>query len=283
MQLIFHYKDFDGLCAGKILQSKYPGAKMFPYHYDEPIPALDFKDDIIMADVTFHMAEMIAIGKFCRDNGKTLLLIDHHASFKEEFDKLQKDEQTFDYIYDTVAACEMVWEYCYPSVELPASIKFLSDYDAQKPEKRKGPYWYELIMPFQYGLRLYANDLASFPTLVTLRDDLWTERIIKEGNTVLAYEAKLNAKHCAEYAFECIFEDLRAICINSTKNSSDTLKSVWDESKYDIMIVFRFDGTEWHYSLYATRIDVKGIAKKFGGGGHPQSAGFKSKYLIVKQ
>ena len=45
---------------------------------------------------------------------------------------------------------------------------------------------------------------------------------------------------------------------------------------FDIMITYVFDGEKYTVSLYTTKKDVNVavIAKKYGGGGHPQAAGF---------
>ncbi len=71
------------------------------------------------------------------------------------------------------------------------------------------------------------------------------------------------------------FEGYRAIAMNTTRFNSQAFDST---PGYDLMIPFRFDGKEWAYSLYTTKeIDCSAIAKKFGGGGHKKSAGFKSR------
>jgi nanoRNase/pAp phosphatase (c-di-AMP/oligoRNAs hydrolase) len=50
---------------------------------------------------------------------------------------------------------------------------------------------------------------------------------------------------------------------------------------YDIMIPFCFDGKQWTVSMYTKNkeIDVSIIAKKYGGGGHKNAAGFQCKEL----
>ena len=44
--------------------------------------------------------------------------------------------------------------------------------------------------------------------------------------------------------------------------------------KYDICMAFEFDGAKWVIGLYSKTIDVAEIAKKHGGGGHTNAAGF---------
>jgi nanoRNase/pAp phosphatase (c-di-AMP/oligoRNAs hydrolase) len=53
------------------------------------------------------------------------------------------------------------------------------------------------------------------------------------------------------------------------------------EEDYDIMMPFVFDGKRWTVSLYTKKkdIDVSELAKKHGGGGHRQAAGFQCDQL----
>ena len=102
-------------------------------------------------------------------------------------------------------------------------------------------------------------------------------KIILSGVTVLKYQAKINETQCAKASFETEIDGYKAICLNGGGFNSDVFKSVYDESKHDIMMPFQFNGKLWTVSLYTTKehIDVSQIAKKRGGGGHKQAAGFQ--------
>lgn len=84
MTCIYHSRGFDGLCSGRILQEAYPDAKMIGYDYGQPVPELDTNDNIIMADVTFLMEDMIRIRRGCQANSALFTVIDHHVSFVKQ-------------------------------------------------------------------------------------------------------------------------------------------------------------------------------------------------------
>lgn len=134
-------------------------------------------------------------------------------------------------------------------------------------------------MPFQYGMRMICGSPETFPNYLFDGREEDVIEIIKAGNTILKYQAQVNEAAC-KGAFEHEFEGLRFICLNGGGFSSDVFKSVYDESKHDGMMPFKYDGKnkQWVISMYGTKdIDLSLIAKKWGGGGHKQACGMQVK------
>jgi oligoribonuclease NrnB/cAMP/cGMP phosphodiesterase (DHH superfamily) len=90
----------------------------------------------------------------------------------------------------------------------------------------------------------------------------------------LRYRDNYYSKLLNSFGFELEFEGYKAIACNAGAVSSQLFDSV--ANKYDLLIPFVFDGKKWTVSLYTKRnhIDVAELAKKYGGGGHKQAAGF---------
>ena len=89
----------------------------------------------------------------------------------------------------------------------------------------------------------------------------------------------VDEKACSKNAFEYKFpEGYSAVCMNTNSFSSNVFKSVYDESKHDIMMPFAYNGRFWVCSLYTFKdnIDCSAIAKARGGGGHLKAAGFQA-------
>lgn len=282
MTCIYHSRDFDGLCSGKILQEAYPDAKMIGYDYGQPVPELDTHNNIIMADVTFPMEDMIRIGRECQENNALFTVIDHHVSFAKQVTELS--EVPFQFVYDkSISACEAVWIYFSEYTTIPRGIRLLGKYDTW----RQGDDWDSDVLPFQYGLRAYTNNINSFPSTNKLSNASWVNSVIEIGRSILDYQALQNEKACIELAFEAEFKGLRAICLNTTVANSQAFDSVWNEENYDLMICFRYNGRikQWVYSLYTTKeeVDCSVLAKQMGGGGHKKAAGFQHNDFILTQ
>jgi len=63
--------------------------------------------------------------------------------------------------------------------------------------------------------------------------------------------------------------------------SSQLFESVYDPDMHDAMLAFGYRNHGWVVTLYTTHagVDVSRVAKKYGGGGHAQAAGFPCREL----
>ena len=79
-----------------------------------------------------------------------------------------------------------------------------------------------------------------------------------------------------KFAAPIEWEELKFITLNNTKTGSTQFDSMWDEEKYDaVMVYFRNPQRKWEIHMYTQKegIDVSEIAVKHGGGGHWNAAG----------
>lgn len=206
-------------------------------------------------------------------NKCSLIWIDHHETAIKDaeqsgvkFQGIQKDG---------IGACQLVWNYIYPDKEVPAGVEHLARYDVWD-------HSHEDTIPFQYGFRMYD----TWPkTNSSLWEDILNNynhnvpKIVKEGKLILNYEKSQNEKFCKAYSFYTEFEGYKAIAVNKGFTNSQLFDSV-QEDDYEIMITFcrlELPAKKWTVSMYTKRddIDVGIIAKKYGGGGHKQAAGFQ--------
>lgn len=279
MICIHHNKDLDGYCSGAVVRRKYPDCKLIGWDYGQPLP--DFKEmvgeDVVMIDISFPIPDILRLSDISR-----LTIIDHHISFKKEVDQLTDNQKdSFKYIYQLgIAACEIGWKYFFPDEKLPRAVELLGKYDTW----RKDEEWDEFVLPFQYGMRQICTDPLTFPMkLLEGGSDYEVGGrivpIIDNGKAILSYQEQQDMLACQRSSFEIEFEGLRAICLNQGAFSSNTLQTVYDPEKHDVMVGFQYNGKFWNVSLRSAKdeVDVSVIAKSRGGGGHKAAAGFEAK------
>lgn len=272
----YHNRDLDGFCSGAIMRRKLPNAEFIGYDYGQPFEQI-VGEEIIMADVSLPMPTM---QKVAQASGFRFIWIDHHASaikdFKDFFGEGYDGINAI--LQDGIAACEIAWNYFFPKEKMPIAVSLLGKYDTWR---NQDPYeWENRILPFQYGMRMICNSLESFPDyLLETGSKVAVGRIIETGKSILQYQAQQDEMACRLAAFETTFKGLRAICLNTGARNSQTFKSVWDESRHDIMLPFSLNGKtgKWSFSIYTTKdeIDCSALAKEMGGGGHRKAAGFE--------
>lgn len=270
---IYHDRDLDGFTSGAIIKLMYPDAKMIGYDYGQPFNFDLDGTPIIMADVSLPMEEMLKIAKV---SNWQLTWIDHHISAINDYNKYVAIGGEFctAVLENGIAACEGTWKHLFPDTQMPLAVKLIGEYDTWR--NFDTDRWNFEILPFQFGMRTYCNSVDSFPSDI-FEDDNLVAQIINEGFTILKYQSQVNELHCKKASFEINFNGLRAICLNGIGLNSVAFKSVYDESKHDIIMPFYFNGKQWIVSLYTskTHIDCHLIAKLYGGGGHKSAAGFQ--------
>jgi oligoribonuclease NrnB/cAMP/cGMP phosphodiesterase (DHH superfamily) len=278
---IYHSRDLDGFSSAAIVKKKYPDAQLIGFDYGQALPMekIPAGVPIIMVDVSVPMQDLEMLS---RHSEGQLTWVDHHATAIREWDAYMAGKEKF---METVlgngyAACELIWGYLYPEVELPLPVLLLGEYDTW----RKGDIdrWENKILPFQFGMRSVCNSPETFPERLLAveypnRMLDYVDETMLVGKAILQYQAQVSELLCRRSAFEFTFDGHRAICLNAGGINSDAFKSVYDEEKHDVIMPFFFAKDKWLFSLYTTKetVDCGALAKARGGGGHKGAAGFE--------
>lgn len=285
MVIIHHNKDMDGYASGAICKLRYPDATLIGWDYKDPIPNLgDFADeDVIMIDITFPLEKLLALSHITN----SLVVIDHHISFKKGYDSFLTDNnkfKNFTYIYeDRVAACEIGWKYLFPDKEVPYGVTLIGRYDTWRQEEG---YWEGETLPFKYYMYSQCNTSETFPKWVLKKDDVIYDKLLEDavyaGKSIMKYQRTMDEATTKAYSFvREAYGGLRAICLNQPYFSSETVASAYTDEKHDIMIGFAWGGDNWRVSLRSVgdKVDVSLIAKSKGGGGHKNAGGFEVEHF----
>jgi len=278
MIVIHHNKDLDGFASGAVCKHRYPDAKLIGWDYAEPVPNLkQFEgEDVILIDISFPMEKMNELGLLAN----SVTWIDHHVSAFKDFTNsrsvLTPGLNKIVYVYELgIAACEIGWQYLFPNVPTPYTITLLGRYDTWRQQEGD---WEGETLPFQYAMRIECTSPETFDKHlfdpVTVRA---IEERVKKGKAVLEYQEQQDALACKRSAFEAYVGGFLAICLNTRAFSSNTMKTVYDRGRHNLMVGFEYTGKKWTVSLRSDKpgIDCSMIAKARGGGGHKAAAGFE--------
>jgi oligoribonuclease NrnB/cAMP/cGMP phosphodiesterase (DHH superfamily) len=275
----YHSADLDGHCSGAIIKYKHPDCELYPINYGDEFPweAITACDTVYMVD--FSLQPWSDMERLISMLGFNLIWIDHHITAIGQYTRCKK--QCIAVLDPNKAACELVWKNMFPSFYMPYAVRLLGRYDVW--DLKADPN----IIPLQYGLRLYETDPNIDMSLWNMIfEDFTITDYLKEGRVVEKYCEMENKKLCDRAAYETVFEGSKVLVINSVMKGSQIFNSIWDNTKYDFMIVFGWIKDKWSVSLYTDKkgVDVSKIAMKYGGGGHKQAAGFtcnKLPFLLI--
>jgi oligoribonuclease NrnB/cAMP/cGMP phosphodiesterase (DHH superfamily) len=257
---------------------KYPEARCESINYGRDFPWKKIKstDFVFMVDFGLQpFSDMERLNGMCN-----LIWIDHHKTAIES--ESESDIEIDGLRVDGQAGCELTWKYLFPNKSLPRHVKLLADFDVWRNDDKER--WNNEIEPFQYAMRALIGVIlepgSSYWEGLEQSDKI--NQLIRTGKSTLKFLKRQYAEECERYSFEVEIEGLRAIVLNTSSSGSQNLESVYDEKKHDLMVGYRWTGSEYTYSLYSTKdgVDCGAIAKKHSGGGHKGAAGCTSKTLI---
>jgi oligoribonuclease NrnB/cAMP/cGMP phosphodiesterase (DHH superfamily) len=274
----FYHDDMDGKCAGAIVYKFYKLDRDFTDETGEKCEFLriNYKDhfpfDRILPGETIVIVDfsLQKAGDFERllEITDNVTWIDHHKTAIE----MHGDLDLRGIRQDGVSGCELTWKFFYPSLPTPRVVLLLGDYDVWAFK------YGEETNRLQTGIRLYRTSPESI---------MWTRWLnplytpideLRDGQISLDYRNNYYAGLIKAWSFFTDFEGYKAVACNAGSVSSQLFDSVTED--YDLMMPFCFDGKQWTVSIYTKKdIDCSALAKKYGGGGHKQAAGFQCKEL----
>ena len=271
----FYHRDMDGKCSAAIV---YHSAKVLTYPPE--MIDIDYKDildlktilpdeQIWIVDFSFKPEVMEEILKIT----KNIIWIDHHKTAFE-----YKYSQELEGIRDNnFSGCELTWKYVYPNIPMPKIVEMLGRYDVWDFSK-----YGEDLNKLQAGIRLFDHNPENLNWTEWFKNYADLNKELEGGYFALRYRNNQAESLIKAWSFFAEFEGYKAICCNAGSVSSQLFDSVKED--YDLMIPFIFDGKQWTVSLYTKKdIDCSELAKKYGGGGHKQAAGFQCKELPFKK
>jgi len=270
---VYHRIDFDGVCSAAITRHKYPGAELIGLDYYDKFDTSTFKDGdtVIVVDFSFPPEGMEELNNRC-----TLIWCDHHRTSIEKNSHLSIEGSQG----EELAGCEHTIKYFFPDDPVPRAVTLLGRYDIWDHEDPD-------VVPFQLGMRVSDAydplDPIWYKLLVTATSP-FIDSIIDDGHIIQAYEKEYNKRYMVSHAIECEFNGISAIAVNKGLISTYTFDGFYDPKRHILMVGFSFQPNGmWRYSLRTEKdyIDCGALARAFGGGGHPKSAGFEWPELLI--
>lgn len=310
----FYHVDQDGIVSGFYVRKacEQRGLSFEPedfrkINYGMKFPFHDIKQDefVFIVDYSIEPEEMWQLLSIT----KNVFWIDHHQSTIETYKDFKCDVKGIRITGEGISGANLTWLY----------FKYMCDEDWEQIERADEKYvmsllrefskntpqlakytalwdtfsWSkkseEYVKAFHYAFESYDFDALS-PLLNTLNGDegiyeavKFIDDMIKDGLSIIEYLAANAEQYLRAYGFETTFERYKVYAINRALINSDFFESI-DGSKYDMFIGFSFNGNMWEYQLRSAeqdKVNVCELAVKYGGGGHPNAAGFRSEKYVL--
>lgn len=272
--VIYHGGCRDGFCAAWVIHGVMPNAEFFPGYYGQEPPSVEGRD-VIIVDFSYPLPTMQAIA----EKASSLLVLDHHKTAEAALSKFSHPGAVV--IFDmNKSGAGLAADHFHPGEkQRPWLVDYVEDRDLWRhalPDSETVNAWIGTL-PFTFEAWT-AEHTTMAQDFWELGDGLFTAR--KRGVAVQAKvrqyvaEVRKNARRIAFEGFDVPIVNAPQVDISELGHAladGETFAMAWWQ---------RADGV-FQYSLRSIGdFDVSELAKRYGGGGHKNAAGFQSATLI---
>lgn len=282
---IYHGGCDDGFGAAWAVWRKWPDVEFIPGTYGKPPPDVTDKN-VLMVDFSYKYDVICELSL----KAKRLVILDHHKTAQADLERLPQMHNNMEAMEQT---CLMCWEQNMPEVMAHFNMQnsgavLAWEFCHGLPRNDPPPNMLALIQDrdlwrFAFGdkTKQFSAALRTYPMDFKVWDEIAAnpDKLIEDGKVILrAHQFNVN-KFCEE-AFTERISGYDVPCVNVPYHyASDVAHELLQrnpEAPFAAAWFKRGDGL-FQASLRSEdhRVDVSEIAKKHGGGGHRNAAGFQ--------
>lgn len=261
--IVYHGADLDGICSGRIAAMKYPRAKLLPgsyYNTDQLKVEIENNQSFIFVDYFPDDSDTEVIDML---QGKDVTIIDHH-------ERLCVKDIKYKGIIDPdseYGACVMTWKYLFPDRPVPVGVIYIGEHDVWNRSYDNVTYALGLSI---YNTRIHNHALWN---KILTNDKQHVSNTLYSGSIVYRHKYNWFFRYVRAYGIIGKVKGHKAIMVNLGMVNSSVFDSI-DNSNFDVFIRATMDrDMAWKISLTSSTVDVREIAREYGGGGHKGASG----------
>ena len=259
--ILYHSKCIDGFGAAYAAWKKFgEEAEYIPVSYGKPVPEHMQGRDLFMLDFCYKLPEMEKLSA----EAKSLTVIDHHEGMHPVATK-------YPGVFDPHhSGATIAWEYFHPNTSTPTLLTYVEDgdlYRYQLPET-EDVYSALIVEPYDFArwdeIAMMLNDKKGH------KDFLAKAEIYTEYFRALGHLSVAGAKMVMFEGYEVTFAITHPVMAMKSFVGAELSHA---HPPFALVVSAHPDG--FGVSIRgAGQVDVAAIARKYGGDGHHDSAGF---------
>jgi len=260
--VLYHAQCLDGFAAAWVAFQRFGGANEYrAIQFGEPLKYPIDGREVLILDFSFPRTELLAM----KERAASLLVLDHHLTAKEDLAGLE-----FAHFDLERAGCTLAWDWFFRDEPRPWLLNYVEDKDLWR---WKLPGSQEVAA----ALQSYSRSFTQWNKLLARGLDA----LVAEGRPILRYKNRL-IETAASRVKMIDFEGHRIPVVSSCILQSEIGGRLSAEHPF-VAIVFETEGRRvWSLRSQEGRgVDVAAIARRHGGGGHPNAAGFIERLAVT--
>lgn len=264
--VIYHGKCYDGFTAAWVARQAMPDCELFEGFYGEEPPYDKARErHVYVVDFSYPREHMEKLNAYTGMTG-SLTVLDHHKTAREACIGLPFCEFDMER-----SGAGMTWDY-FMDPPRPWLVDRVEDRDLWRFAKSSTKEAHAYLTSLPMTMRMWDLAMSEDPA-----------RIIEQGAAI----RRSIDQYCEKAAQEARLIDIDGLHVaavnvpyQNASEMADVLLRDHPACHMSMGYFQRADG-KWQYSLRSrTDFDVSEVAKRFGGGGHAQAAGFETATLL---
>lgn len=273
--VIYHAPCTDGFTAAWACHKAHPDWEFHPQSHGDPFKIMDaYNRDVYLLDFCFPRQDMISLACVAA----SITVLDHHKTAVQnmaDFDAVLRDlklDIPVNLIFDMARSGAMMsWEHFHPGEPAPQMVRHVQDRDLWNFEIEGTKEVHAAMSAYAQTFenwdlieRTHSSVLVSDGMAILRRHERAVETLIEEG------------LHHIEMAGELI-----PVVNAPPMYASDIGHALAQNAPFAATYYDAKGGARW-WSLRSRKdggADVSEIAKRYGGGGHHNAAGFQTKTI----
>ena len=285
---IYHDPCLDGFTAAWVVKRKWPDVQLCPTNYGLK-PPLDgvVGKRVLIADFSYS-AEVL---RQLADGAHSVVVLDHHKTAAADLADISCGAQDGPFTSEQAetlmrvsahldtsrlaahfdmnkSGARLAWEFCHGEAAPPPIVEYVEDRDL-----------WRFALTASAGFSLL---LRSYPATL----ETWDAMAAKPTSEVLAEAAAIErfynkqVREIADTATRVKFDDYEGVPVvyapyGFVSDVANVLLLRNPDAPFVVAVVNAFGGKTCSLRSDDGRIDVSAVAKKYGGGGHRNAAGFR--------
>jgi oligoribonuclease NrnB/cAMP/cGMP phosphodiesterase (DHH superfamily) len=256
--VIYHDHCMDGFGAAYAAwRALGDSVSYLPAKYGDLPPDVSGKN-VLIVDFSYRKDVLLRMS----ESARSILVLDHHKSAQEDLQGL--DFAQFD---SSCSGAMLAWSFFHPDEHPPDLIRYIQDRDLWQwrlPESRE----------FSMGLMGVPFNFRAYDAFTQAGA---VKSAISTGRAIVGYIDREIAKLCKHAAQRRLRVDPSLTCgvVNTSSWVSELGAKICETHDVAVVWYLDHDKRQWRVSLRSRKgVDVTGIARHYGGGGHAQAAGF---------
>lgn len=263
--VIYHGGCRDGWCAAWVCRNalRAQDPEFFEGFYGQPPPPV-MDRDVILVDFSYPRDVMEAIALVTN----TLLILDHHKTAEAALAGFSGPAVSVTFDMQRSGA-GLAWDHYHPGQPRPWLVDYVEDRDLWRHALPDGPAVNAYIGVLPFDFEAWDNEHA-----------IGSARAAAVQGRVVEMKVHQYIKEVRKNAERITFEGFEVPIVNAPQVDISELVGFMANGETFAMGWWRGHGV-FNYSLRSKGdFDVSELAKRYGGGGHKNAAGFQSEKLF---